>query len=114
MILADPTEELAKVYQKFLKCLPKDHGARVEDGPPDLRVVVEALTVAELNWKNNREKTRAGRMKALFGKLSINVTKFKDVFAVIPSGDKYVCLMTGSISAIVKVCFAQFSGFLPY
>ena len=91
------------MYQKFLKCLPKDHTARVEDGPPDIRVVMDALIVAESNWKNNREKTRLGRMKKLFGKFSINVSKFKDVFAVVPSGDKYTCLVTGTISAIIKV-----------
>ena len=103
MILASSTDELAKVYKKFLKCLPKDHQARIEDGPPMLDCVVDALSLADAEWKSNREKTKMGRMKTLFTKVAQSLAKHKDLFAVVPSGDKYVSLVAGSVSAIVKV-----------
>lgn len=61
------------------------------------------MKVADTKWKNNHEKTKAGRMKTLFGKVAGSLNKHRDLFALIPSGDKYICLLTGSVSAIVKV-----------
>ena len=103
IILAHPTDELAQAYKKFLKCLPKGHEARIEDGPPRLEVVVDALTFAEAKWKNNREKTKAGRMRTLFSKVAVNLNKYKELFAIVPSSDRYVSLIAGSVSAIIKV-----------
>ena len=83
-ILARPTDDLAQAYENFLKRLPKYHQARIEDGPPSLNVVIDALTVAEDTWKNNREKTKAGRMKVLFGKVAQNLNGYTELFAIIP------------------------------
>ena len=104
MILSHPTEELSQAYRAFLKCLPKGHEAKIEDGPPRLDVVIEALSFADVTWRNNREKTKAGRMKKLFSKVAVNLHKHKELFEMIPSGDKYISLIAGSISAIIKVC----------
>ena len=73
-------------------------------------MVVEAVKVADTKWKDNHEKTKAGRMKALFGKVAGSLKKHRDLFAVLPSGEKYICLLIGSVSAIVKVRQPQ----LPY
>ncbi|KAL8792171.1 MAG: hypothetical protein Q9195_005267 [Heterodermia aff. obscurata] len=102
ILLAPSTDELAKAYKAFLKCLPKAHEARIEDGPPRIRTVVEAVATADSTWKRNRESTKAGRMKTLFSKVCGSLNGHKDLFAILPSGDKYVCLVTGSVSAIVK------------
>ena len=103
ILLASSTDELAKAYKAFQKCLPKGHEARIEDGPPRIKSVVEAVATADSTWKKNRESTKAGRMKTLFSKVCGSLNGHKDLFAVLPSGDKYVCLVTGSVSAIVKV-----------
>ena len=103
MILASSTDELAKEYKRFLKCLPKDHPARIEDGPPMLDCVVDALRSAHAEWTSNREKTKMGRTKTLFTKVAQSLVKYKDLFAIVPSGDKYVSLVAGSVSAIIKV-----------
>ncbi|KAL8687494.1 MAG: hypothetical protein Q9218_006350 [Villophora microphyllina] len=103
IILATPTDELAKAYKAFQKCLPKEHEDNVADGPPKIKAVAEAVAIADSAWKKNRECTKAGRMKTLFGKVCGSLNNHKNLFAVLPSGDKYVCLVTGSISAIVKI-----------
>ena len=103
MLLAKPTDELAQVYKNFLKCLPKEHEARIEDGPPRLDVVIKAVKIADAKWKGNREKSKAGRTKRLFTKIPVHLDKYKELAAVVPSGDKYVSLIAGSVSAIIKV-----------
>ena len=103
MILAGSTDELAKEYKKFLKCLPKNHPARIEDGPPRLDRVMDALRLADTEWTIHREETKTGRAKKLFTKVAQSLFKYKDLFDIVPSGDKYVSLVAGSISAIIKV-----------
>ena len=65
--------------------------------------MVDALTFAEATWKNNREKTKAGRMRGLFSKVAVNLNKYKELFAIVPSSNTYVSLVAGSVSAIIKV-----------
>ena len=103
MILASSTDELAKVYKEFLECVPKDHQGRIDDSPRMLGSVVDTLSLADAGWKSNRKKTKLGRMKTLFTRVTQSLAKYKDLFAVVPSGDKYVSLVAGSVSAIVKV-----------
>ncbi|KAL8734031.1 MAG: hypothetical protein Q9166_001792 [cf. Caloplaca sp. 2 TL-2023] len=102
IILASSTDELAKSYKAFQKCLPKGHVSRIEDGPPRFKAVYEAVATADSAWKKNRERTNVGRMKTLFGKVCGSLENHRTLFAVIPSGDKYISLVAGSISAIVK------------
>lgn len=69
--------------------------------------MVEAVATADSTWKKNRESTKAGRMKTLFSKVCSSLNGHKDLFAILPSGDKYVCLVTGSVSSIVKVSYQK-------
>jgi hypothetical protein len=50
-----------------------------------------------------KEKGKVARVKNLFGGLCKSLYDFKSVFAVIPNQDKYVCLLAGTLAAIVKV-----------
>ena len=102
-ILAEPTAELSQAYKSFLKCLPKGHEARIEDGPPQLDVVAKAMKLAESTLRDRRETTKTGRMKQLFGRVAKSLHGHKELFGVVPSGDKYVSLVAGSVSAIIKV-----------
>lgn len=63
----------------------------------------EALSIANEKWGNNREATKTGRMRALFTKSGKNLHKSRELFAMVPSGDKYVSLLAGSFSAMIKV-----------
>lgn len=103
IILAEPTEDLAQAYKKFLKCLPKEHAARIEDGPPRLDVVLKAVSVAQVSWKNKRENTKTGQAKEVYSKVVRSLYGHRDLFAMIPSSDKYVSLVAGSLTAIIKV-----------
>ena len=50
-------------------------------------------------------------MKLLFGKFGTNAYKFRELFAMIPSSDKYVSILTGSLSAIIKVSLQSLESF---
>ena len=65
--------------------------------------MIDAMRVMIAKQRKDRENTKGGRMKTLFGKVCAGLDDHKDLFAMIPSGDKYICLLTGSVSLIVKV-----------
>ncbi|KAL9607264.1 MAG: hypothetical protein Q9167_007806 [Letrouitia subvulpina] len=101
-ILVRPTKDLALAYKKLLKYLPKEHEARVEDGPPRLDVVVEAVSLAQSRWRKSRKDTKTGHTKDLFTKVVKYLHGHRDLFAIVPSSDKYVSLVAGSMSVIIK------------
>ena len=71
--------------------------------PPPIHELLEAVETANLTWQENREQTNSGKAKQKFGKLCKSLDSHKELMAVIPQGDKYVSLLTGTFSAIVKV-----------
>jgi hypothetical protein len=102
MLLEQSSQELAKAWEKFQKCIPKEHRTQIQDGPPKFEEVAKAVTVAHSAWKA-KEKGKVASVKNIFSGLCQSLYDFKDVFAVIPNQDKYVCLLTGTFAAIVKV-----------
>jgi hypothetical protein len=102
MLLEQSSQELAKAWEKFQKCVPKEYQAQIQDGPPKFEEVAKAVAVAHSTWKA-KEKSKVPKVKNLFSGLCQSLYDYKDVFAVIPNQDKYVCLLTGTFAVIVKV-----------
>ena len=103
LLLETKGRNLAKAYREFVKTLPEGHGFKIEDGPPSLGAVLQAATTVNTKLESDRGKTKTGQFKGFFHKVCGSMDGHQDLFAIIPSGDKYVCLLTGSISALVKV-----------
>jgi hypothetical protein len=94
---------LAQHWLKFQQLLPKGHASKVQGAPPSMKDVVDAVATANDTWKKNREESIAGKAKEKFGILCQSLESHKEMLAVVPQGDKYVSLITGSLSSIVKV-----------
>ena len=97
------SRKLAKAWLEFQACLPNDLKSKVADKPPGLADVYNAVNLANEQWKASREQSKFGRVKSRFAKLCGTLDDYKALLAIIPSSDKYVCLLTGSLSAMVKV-----------
>ncbi|KAF2229535.1 hypothetical protein EV356DRAFT_556061 [Viridothelium virens] len=76
--------------------------ASLDDSPPRLEDVYKAVTAASDQVKTNREESTIGRLKGRFNKLCSNLNSHRDLFAVVPDGDKYISILAGSFSALVK------------
>ncbi|KAH8429322.1 uncharacterized protein LDX57_006989 [Aspergillus melleus] len=98
--LETAARELAKAWSDFQSVLPPEHRSRV-DTPPDITVVWKAVLVAEESFQEQKE-TRMGKAKQAVFKACESLEDHKELFHIFPTGDKYVSLVTGSISAIVK------------
>ncbi|KAI9766661.1 MAG: hypothetical protein M1839_004784 [Geoglossum umbratile] len=100
--LESESQELAKAWCKFQGALPKEHRSRVQDAPPDIATVIKAVQAARASWQKSREQKTLGKTKKLFVGVCQSLDHHKELFGMIPNNDKYICLVTGSISAIIK------------
>ncbi|KAI9655728.1 MAG: hypothetical protein M1821_005163 [Bathelium mastoideum] len=96
------SRELAQAWLKFQNCLPDGHKSKVDDSPPCLQDVLSAVTEAADQIKTDREQSKLGRWKGRFNKLCSTLNNHKDMFDCVPDGDKYVSLLAGSLSSIIK------------
>ena len=84
--------------------MPDGLKSNIADQPPMIVDVLKAVDIAQSKWKASREASKAGRLRKGFSKLCGSLDDYKVLLAVVPSSDKYICILTGSLSAIVKVC----------
>ncbi|KAL9088332.1 MAG: hypothetical protein Q9165_006257 [Trypethelium subeluteriae] len=96
------SRELAQAWLGFQRLLPDGHRSKVDDSPPRLEDVYKAVTAASDQLKTNREESKLGRFRARFNKLCTNLNSHRDLFALVPDGDKYISILAGSFSALVK------------
>lgn len=73
------------------------------DEIPSLKQLVQCVEKASQTWQEKREGKSTGRLKQGFANLCQSFQDHRSLLAVVPKDDKYVCLLTGSLSAIAQV-----------
>jgi hypothetical protein len=71
--------------------------------PPSLSSVHNAVQSATLLWRDKRDNTRRGKLKNMLAQVTKSCDNHSDLLSIIPKDDKYVSLIAGSLSSIVKV-----------
>ncbi|KAF5692734.1 hypothetical protein FDENT_2609 [Fusarium denticulatum] len=64
--------------------------------------LVAAVTKASATWLSDREESKLGKLKSKFRGLCETCHDHSSLLAIIPKDDKYVTLLTGSLSAIAQ------------
>ena len=105
--LAKQSKELADAWVKFQRSLPEDHQEKIPTSPPSIDVLLDAVETARSKRTQALSTTKLGKTKQGFEKVCKSLDNHDSLMAMIPSGDKYICLLTGSLSAIVKVCISH-------
>ncbi len=70
---------------------------------PTIDKLHNAVVAASESWKSKKE-SGYGKVKQRFFDFLNMMDDHSEMFSVIPNGDKYVSLITGVVSTIVKVC----------
>lgn len=81
----------------------KSIGPSLKDSKPDLSVVQSLLTEAQVRFKRS-QKGKTGRAKHWFRSFFTILGEHNYLFDLLPTGDKYTSVVTGSFTAIVKAC----------
>jgi DNA repair ATPase RecN len=103
VVLLDQSRRLYAAWIKFRKSLSQ-HQHMEEDSSqrPDIKYLIDTVSKAASTWQEDREESKSGKLKEKFFKLCENCKNHGKLLAVIPSHDKYISLLTGSLSAIAQ------------
>lgn len=102
-VLLEQSRRLYAVWHKFQAALPKDQRQELNPNEkPDIRYLINSVTKAAMTWKEDRDRTKSGRLKQTFSNICNNCRDHSNLLSIVPSNDKYLCLLTGSISAIAQ------------
>ncbi|SMR57670.1 unnamed protein product [Zymoseptoria tritici ST99CH_3D1] len=93
---------LADAWARFQQKLPRAEQENMRNTPPSLFVLCNAVHAAESRWQSKRDESRWEVVKKTFVKLSRSTEDYSQLLAVVPANDKYISLLTGSLSAVVK------------
>jgi hypothetical protein len=101
--LLDKSRALFQAWERFQHQLPASQRQNVREQPPSLKLLFETVQNASATWQDKRVTTKRGRLKRIFTRLCSSCEDHSQLMSVIPSDDKYICLLTGSLSAIAQV-----------
>lgn len=69
---------------------------------PSISTLFKAIDQAQAEWDEKQTKG-FGVAKGRFLNFAVTMNEYSYLFSVVPSGDKYVSLITGVVSSVVKV-----------
>ncbi|KAJ8133472.1 hypothetical protein O1611_g154 [Lasiodiplodia mahajangana] len=99
--LLDQGRQLHAAWKKFCKKLPDDQQKTLYERLPSIRYLHESVTKASETWKEH-QNSKVGRLKKIFTGLCNTLDAHSNLVSIIPTDDKYVRLLTGSLSAITQ------------
>ncbi|OJD40344.1 phytanoyl-dioxygenase family protein [Diplodia corticola] len=100
--LQDVSERLEKSWLDFQATLSRKEPSHQNKHPkPDIGVLAALVRVAREKREKNQQTT-GGKAKALFVRVVQSMNEHKYLFNLLPSGDRYVSILTGTLTVVVK------------
>lgn len=105
-------QEVVCLWAKFGHLFPDESiSAESPRHVPQISLLLQSVQQAEAGWSAAEDKKR---FKRRFNNFIKHMDDHSYLFEVIPSGDKYVSLITGVVSSVVKVYWYTFTFHLLY
>lgn len=102
-VLLQQSQRLHAAWSKFRKNLPEEQQIRLGDcDRPDIKFLVATVNKASATWQSDREESKLGKLKSKFRSLCETCNDHSALLAIFPKDEKYVTLLTGSLSAIAQ------------
>jgi hypothetical protein len=103
IFLFEQSRKLYTAWVKFCKQVSEEQGQNISTDVPSLKQLLSSVQQASDSWEIGKKNSWTGKVKGQFSHLCRSVQEHSALLSVVPKDDKYVCLLTGSISAIAKV-----------
>lgn len=107
----DPTTDIirsesAKLKEKWLAFYqksPKDEQVDLENFKPTIEGVVDMVQKMTDSWQLRKKQGRVGKANMLFHKFCGTLKSHSELIKLLPDGNEYVSVFTGTLNAIIKV-----------
>lgn len=98
----DQSRRLYEAWTLFCKKLPVEQQKGILTERPSIKYLYESVSDAAATWEENRS-SGSGKIKKAFTRVCDVLNTHSNLVSIFPTDDKYVRLVTGSISAIARV-----------
>ncbi|RDW60323.1 hypothetical protein BP5796_11929 [Coleophoma crateriformis] len=100
--LQKQAERMTVLWKKFHSSFGLEKIVKPGQGPPKVQDLQDIVRGAEQSWAKKQD-SGFGKTKEVVENFLILMNEHSNLFSVIPSGDKYLSLITGVITSVVKV-----------
>lgn len=106
-VLLAQSQRLYSAWEAFCKNLPRDQREVLSQQKPSLRLLHDTIDKAAKTWQEKRDGTKVGKVKKAFTRLSEHFEAHSNLVSMFPTDEKYMSLLTGSLTAMASVgsCF---------
>lgn len=104
--LENGRERIVETWQRFREHHHENPSANSSLGfqeVPNINMLREIVGNAQVEWETRRGKG-FGKVKSYMSDFLESMNDHSYLFKFIPAGDKYISLITGVVSSVVKVC----------
>ncbi|KAF5629627.1 uncharacterized protein FTJAE_8508 [Fusarium tjaetaba] len=103
VVLIEQSRRLYAAWDKFRCDLPQGQQIQLEPNDrPEVNYLFATVTKASATWQFDRDESKLGKLKSKFHSICQTCHDHSSLLAIVPRDDKYVTLLTGSISVIVQ------------
>lgn len=102
VFLLDQSRKLYEAWTLFCKQLPAEQQKGILTELPSIEHLYQSVSDASATWEENRS-SGTGKIKKTFARVCEVLNTHSNLVSIFPTDDKYVRLVTGSISAIARV-----------
>ena len=104
-IIAVESAKLREKWVAFQKNSPKEERLDLQKFEPTIESVIDMVTYTTNAWRTRRERGGPGKVAGLFLKFGRSLNSHKTLLELLPQGSEYVSIFTGTLSAVIKVCY---------
>ncbi|KAF4879709.1 hypothetical protein CGCSCA1_v001046 [Colletotrichum siamense] len=101
-ILAVETEQLRERWKKFVESGSAVDRLNLKLSEPTMNGVIETVQEIQRAWESKRKNSRLARAKSLFHKFCGTLHAHKALIEILPSGNEYVSIFTGTLNAVIQ------------
>jgi hypothetical protein len=99
---------LKEAWDQFCQALPAKSVKEFEQRPPTFDDVLQVVYDYEAEWQGKRTKGKFGVALGYLKKVCKTLDSHSYMLEVLPVGNEYVSLFTGTLKSVIKVCLFHY------
>ncbi|PSN71796.1 hypothetical protein BS50DRAFT_672718 [Corynespora cassiicola Philippines] len=101
-VLSTEAGNLQKAWQEFQRQSPHEERIEINNSEPTPKGFIAVVESAAKIWQKKREMGKRGKATGYFHRICDTIDAHSNILELVPRGNEYVSLFTGTITSIVK------------
>ncbi|CAI0641969.1 unnamed protein product [Colletotrichum noveboracense] len=101
-ILDVETKQLREKWKAFVESSSTSDRVYLRASEPTMNGVIDTVQKLQRNWDTRRNNSRLAKTSRLFHKFCSTLNAHKVLIQILPSGNEYVSIFTGTLNAVIQ------------